>query len=98
MSKTDKGADQVKEFVFGNTRITTFEVANILEISFGSLDTILKDCLNMHLSPLYLCPAKVVRSKGELSQCVPGPRRETWKFLLTYSFQLQHCAKGMEIQ
>lgn len=50
---------------------------NVLEISFGSLGRILKDYQNMHLISPYLCPANRVRSRGELSHCVPGPSRET---------------------
>lgn len=98
VSRTDNGADQVKELVFGNRRITTFEVVNVLEISFGPHDSILKDYLNMHLITPYLCPANWVRSRAELSQCVLGPSRETWKHLLTYFSKLQYSVKGMENQ
>jgi hypothetical protein len=66
MSKTDESVDQMKELLFGNRRIAAFEVANVLGISFGSVDSILKDYLNMDLIPPYLCPASWVRSRGEL--------------------------------
>jgi hypothetical protein len=37
MSKTDEDADQVKEFVKGNRRITMCEVADMSGISLGSV-------------------------------------------------------------
>jgi hypothetical protein len=98
VSRIYNGADQVKELVFGNRRIATFEVANMLEISFRPHDSILKDYLNMHLISPYLCPTSWVRSRAELSHCVPGPSRETWKHLFTYFSKLQYCVKGMENQ
>lgn len=53
---------------------------NVLEISFGSLGSILQDYENMHLISPYLCPANWVRS----SQCVPGSSRETGNHLLSF--------------
>jgi hypothetical protein len=44
-SKTDEYVDQVKELVHGNRRTT---IHSILGISFGTVDSILKDNLNMH--------------------------------------------------
>jgi hypothetical protein len=38
----------VKELVHKNRRISIHEVASMLGISFGSLQSILKDNLNMH--------------------------------------------------
>jgi hypothetical protein len=50
MSKADKNVDWVKELVHENSRITICEVANMLGISYGSVQSILKDNLNMHQS------------------------------------------------
>jgi hypothetical protein len=47
--KTKENVDQVKEIVHENKRITIHEVANMLGISsFGSVQSILKEHLNMH--------------------------------------------------
>jgi hypothetical protein len=40
-SKTDENVDRVKELVHENIRITTREVANMLEISFWLVQSIL---------------------------------------------------------
>lgn len=39
--------DQVNEFVLENRRMTMHEVANMFELSFGSVQSILKDNMNM---------------------------------------------------
>jgi hypothetical protein len=46
-SKTDENVDQAKEIVPRNKRITIHEVVNMLGISFGSVQSILKDDVNM---------------------------------------------------
>jgi hypothetical protein len=47
-SKTDENMDKVKELVFENRKITIHEVANMLAISFGSVQSNLKDNLPVH--------------------------------------------------
>lgn len=69
---------------------------NVLEISFGSLNSILKDYENVHLISPYLCPANWVRSRGD--ECIPGSSRATGNHLLTYFSKLQYHVKGMKIQ
>jgi hypothetical protein len=46
--KTDGNVDQLKELVIENRRITIFEVADMFEVSFSSVQSILKVSLNMH--------------------------------------------------
>jgi hypothetical protein len=46
-SKTDEGMDQVKELL-KNRIITIHQVADMLGMSFGSVQSTLKDNLNMH--------------------------------------------------
>jgi predicted transcriptional regulator len=43
--KTDENVDQVKELVYENRRNTTHEVADMLGVSFGSVQNILKDLI-----------------------------------------------------
>ncbi|KYN26663.1 hypothetical protein ALC57_03963 [Trachymyrmex cornetzi] len=47
MSKTDENVQEVKEFVLKNRRITIREIADDLNISFGSCQSILTDVLGM---------------------------------------------------
>jgi hypothetical protein len=47
-SKTDENVDQVRELFRENRRIAIHEVGNILGISFGTVQRILKDSLSMH--------------------------------------------------
>lgn len=37
----------MKELVYENRRITVHELPNLLRISFGAVQSILKDCLNV---------------------------------------------------
>ena len=46
--KTDLNVDQVKEQILENRRITIHEVASLVGISFGPIQSILKDKQNMH--------------------------------------------------
>jgi hypothetical protein len=39
---TDENADKVKELTLQNKRLTVLEIANVLEISFGTIQNILK--------------------------------------------------------
>jgi len=39
---TDENADKVKELILQNKRLTVLEIANMLEISFGTIQSILK--------------------------------------------------------
>jgi hypothetical protein len=48
--------DQVKEHVHENRRITICEVAKMLGISFGSVQSILKDNLNMNQISIKFIP------------------------------------------
>jgi hypothetical protein len=48
MSKTDENVDHVKEFIIGNRRTMICEVADKFGILFGSVQSILKDNLNMY--------------------------------------------------
>jgi len=46
--KTDENVDQARELFRENGRIAIHEVGNILGISFGTVQRILKDNLSMH--------------------------------------------------
>lgn len=46
--KTDKNVDQARELFRENRRIAVHEVGNILGISFGTVQRILKDNWSMH--------------------------------------------------
>jgi len=39
---TDENVDKVKELILQNKRLTVIEIANMLEISFGTIQSILK--------------------------------------------------------
>ena len=55
MSKIDHSVDQVKVLVLENRRITVRDVANMLCISFGSAESILKDRQPEHVVPHWIC-------------------------------------------
>jgi hypothetical protein len=48
MSKTGENVDQVIELVLKNRRVTVVEPANMLGVLFGSVQSMLKDSLNVH--------------------------------------------------
>jgi hypothetical protein len=50
-SKRDKHLDRVKKLVLRNRRITMCKVANMVGISFGSAQSILKDNVNTSQMP-----------------------------------------------
>lgn len=51
-SKTDENVDWDKE-LFRNRRITMYEIAGMLRISFGSIQSIMKDNPNMHYAAIF---------------------------------------------
>jgi hypothetical protein len=48
MSKTDEHVERAKELILKNKRTTSHKVPNMLGISFGSVQIVLKENLNMH--------------------------------------------------
>jgi hypothetical protein len=70
-SRREETVHQLKELVIGNRGITTCEVANMLGISFGSVQIILKEFDHALVWP-NLCPACCVRSRKELCRHIPG--------------------------
>ncbi|GFG35768.1 hypothetical protein Cfor_03938 [Coptotermes formosanus] len=57
MSNRDESVDKVKDLVLKNRRITGPEVANMLQISFKSVQSILEDNLSASQTAPNLCPA-----------------------------------------
>lgn len=51
----DENADKVKELILQNKRLTVLETAKMLEISLGTIQSILKQILNMcHIPAKYV--------------------------------------------
>jgi hypothetical protein len=67
-SKTDENVDQVKELVYKNRRITIHDIANMLGVSFGSVQSFLIDSLNMHWLAVKFMPSLL--SKKQKERCI----------------------------
>jgi predicted HTH transcriptional regulator len=70
--------DQVKKHILENRRMTVCEVANMLGISSGPIQSILKDKLN-ELDCHNICALQTeeAAAEGDPHQHVPGPSRKT---------------------
>jgi len=62
----DENADKVKELILQDKRLTVLETANMLEISLGTIQSILKQNLNMCHIPAKYVP-HVLRGKQKES-------------------------------
>jgi len=86
--------DQVNEFVLENRRMTMHEVANMFELSFGSVQSILKDNMNMREHCYQICALYVISVHEFLAtnkmSFIPH-------HLTSFSFQNSRRFKGKEL-